>query len=143
MTQRRCVDASPTEAHSHPEEGIVGQQANRSEPSEHDVDRSENHARVSRRAVLRAGTLGAAAVGAVTAFPTLFGDLASAGPALQSGAAEAPAVATEAESVAALEGPIVAHIRDAATGELSLYVGEREIVYRDPGLIHQLTRAAR
>jgi hypothetical protein len=93
---------------------------------------------VSRRAVLRAGTFGAAAVGVVGAFPGLLGEFTSAGP-------EATAEASEAEAVtaSALEGPIVAHIRDAATGDISLYVGEREIVYRDAALVQKLTRAAR
>ena len=54
-----------------------------------------------------------------------------------------PAVAGEAESaVPAIEGLIVAHIRDAATGEMSLYVGEREVVYKDLPLVQQLARAA-
>jgi hypothetical protein len=101
--------------------------------------------RVSRRAVLRAGTLGAAAVGAVSAFPGLLGELTAAGPEVLGGASEATALATDTEAVSAsaLEGPIVAHIRDAATGEISLYVGEREIAYRDTALVHQLMRVTR
>jgi hypothetical protein len=60
---------------------------------------------------------------------------------------EAPAVtgaATAAETVApALSGPIVAHVTDAAAGELSIYVGEREMTFRDPVLVQHLLRAAR
>ena len=102
-------------------------------------------ARLSRRAVLRVGTIGAAAIGAVGAFPGLLGELTSAGPEVSAGASEGTAVATEAEAVSAsaLEAPIVAHIRDAATGDISLYVGEREIAYRDPALVQRLTHLAR
>jgi hypothetical protein len=101
--------------------------------------------RMSRRAVLRAGTIGAAAVGAVSAFPGLLGELTSAGPEVSAGASDATAVATEAEalSASAFEEPIVAHITNATTGDMSLYVGEREIPYRNPGLVHQLIRVAR
>jgi hypothetical protein len=100
---------------------------------------------MSRRAVLRAGTIGAAAVGAVSAFPGLLGELTAAGPEVSTGASDATAVATDAEalSASAFEDPIVAHIRDATTGDMSLYVGEREIAYRNPALVRQLVRVAR
>ena len=98
--------------------------------------------RMTRRAVLRAGTIGAAAVGAASAFPSLLGELSAAGPEVSGGASEATAVASETEAAAALDGPIVAHIKDAATGEMSLYVGEREVAYRDPALVHRLIRAS-
>jgi hypothetical protein len=100
---------------------------------------------MSRRAVLRAGTIGAAAVGAVTAFPSLLGELTAAGPEVSAGASDATAVATDAEALSAssFEEPIVAHIKDASSGDMSLYVGEREIPYRDPALVHKLIRVAR
>jgi hypothetical protein len=98
---------------------------------------------MTRRAVLRAGTIGAAAVGAASAFPGLLGELSTAGPEVSGGASEATAAASEAEAAAALDGPIVAHIKDAATGEMSLYVGEREVAYRDPALVHRLIRVSR
>jgi hypothetical protein len=97
---------------------------------------------MTRRAVLRAGTIGAAAVGAAGAFPGLLGELSSAGPEVSGGASEATVAASEAEAAAALDGPIVAHIKDAATGEMSLYVGEREVAYRDPALVHRLIHAS-
>jgi hypothetical protein len=37
----------------------------------------------------------------------------------------------------------VAHVTDAATGDLSIYVGEREVAFRDPVLVEHLLRAAR
>jgi len=99
--------------------------------------------RMTRRAVLRAGTIGAAAVGAASAFPSFLGELSAAGPEVSGGASEATAAASEAEAAAALDGPIVAHIKDAATGEISLYVGEREVAYRDSALVNHLIRATR
>ena len=89
---------------------------------------------VSRRAFLQRGALGAAAVGAAASIPGL--------PALLQGLeGDAPAATgavTEGESAV---GPIVAHVTDASTGEVSLYVGEREVAYRDPVLVRHLLRA--
>jgi hypothetical protein len=39
--------------------------------------------------------------------------------------------------------PMTAYVRDAATGEISVMVGHREVVARDPQLIRRLQRAAR
>jgi hypothetical protein len=39
--------------------------------------------------------------------------------------------------------PMTAYVRDAATGEISVMVGHREIVNKDPQLIRRLQRAAR
>lgn len=44
---------------------------------------------------------------------------------------------------ATLTGPIVAHVSDVATGEVTLFVGAREIVFRDPRLVACLIKAAR
>lgn len=119
----------------------MGQDAVQSEPADEPPGAAGGRVTgISRRAVLRAGTFGAAAAGALAAFPGLFSEVL---PAVSTGAAEAPALTGEAEAATpALEGLIVAHIRDAATGDLSLYVGEREIIYRDLPLVQQLTRAA-
>jgi hypothetical protein len=39
--------------------------------------------------------------------------------------------------------PMTAYVRDAATGEISVMVGHREVVTKDPQLIRRLQRAAR
>jgi hypothetical protein len=39
--------------------------------------------------------------------------------------------------------PMTAYVRDAATGEISVMVGHREIVTKDPQLIRRLQRATR
>lgn len=98
---------------------------------------------ISRRAMLRAGTVGAAAVGAISAFPGLLGGLVSAGPEASGVAADLTGEAPEVEGTAAeLSSPIVAHITDVSSGRLSLYVGEREITYHDAQLVQRLLRAS-
>jgi hypothetical protein len=49
--------------------------------------------------------------------------------------------AQEELSTATLAEPLVAHVRDLTTGEISLMVGEREIIFRDPGLVVRLLNA--
>ncbi len=89
----------------------------------------------SRRGFLAAGGIGAAAAGAGLFAP---------------GVAQAaePAAATTralpgrtAAGVPAVAGPIVAHIQDVTTGEISVMVGERAVVLRDPALVAALARA--
>lgn len=47
------------------------------------------------------------------------------------------------ELSAKLPGPIVVHVSDVATGEITLFVGVEEIVFRDPHLVARLIKAAR
>ena len=42
-----------------------------------------------------------------------------------------------------LPDPMVVHVRDVATAEISLMVGTREIVYQDPQLVAGLLEAVR
>jgi len=39
--------------------------------------------------------------------------------------------------------PLIAHITDLQTGEMSLYMGEREFTINDPGLASRLFGAAK
>ncbi len=39
--------------------------------------------------------------------------------------------------------PMTAYVRDAATGEISVMVGHREVVTRDPSLVRKLQRVTR
>jgi hypothetical protein len=90
---------------------------------------------LSRRAFLRRGTLTAAAVGVVGSVPGLSG-------LLSAGSADAPAIensASQAETdVGSLTEPLVAHVKDISTGEISLFRGAQEIVVRDPALARRL-----
>jgi hypothetical protein len=95
---------------------------------------------LSRRAFLRRGALTAAAVGVVGSVPGMSGMLAGA-------SAQAPAIAadsTEAETeVAPLTEPLIVHVTNASTGEISLYRGAQEIMVRDPALARRLLAASR
>ena len=95
---------------------------------------------LSRRRFLHHGSLTAAAIAAVGTVPGLSGLLAGT-------ASEAPAVddgVTGAEGDAgALSEPLVAHVKDVSTGEISLFQGEREITVRSPALARSLMSAAR
>jgi hypothetical protein len=92
---------------------------------------------VSRRGLLRNGSLavvGAGLVGAVPAF--------SAGDA--SAADRSPATAPESAALPAgtsLDGPLVAHVKDLSTGEIGVYMGTSEVTFRDPHLAAKLYRA--
>jgi hypothetical protein len=96
---------------------------------------------LSRRSFLTRGSLGVAAVGLVSAVPGLPGlltQVSSDAPAVDDAAADV----TGADA-AALSEPLVVHVKDLQSGEMSLYLGEREIAYRDPQLASRILRATR
>jgi len=96
---------------------------------------------VSRRTFLGRGTLAVAAAGVLSSVPGLSGLLTSAeadGPAVDAGAGDAGAAAG-----GDLAEPLVAHVRDVTTGEISVFNGTREVVVRDPQLAGRLVRAVR
>jgi hypothetical protein len=97
--------------------------------------------RVSRRAVVR-GAAGAAAVGAVAISSAGNAQAkAAARPGPDSAGALAPGAHHAGHS--ALEETIVVHVRDARTGHLDLYVGDRHIQVNDRDLASRLVKAAR
>jgi hypothetical protein len=94
----------------------------------------------SRRSFLKSGSAAVVAVGAISSLPALpavIGSVETQGPA-DVGAAEAAATDTES---AVLSEPLVAHVRDLATGEIGLFSGTREITLLDPQLAACLARA--
>ena len=93
---------------------------------------------VTRRTFLGRGSLAVAAAGVLSSVPGI-GALVGAA---ESGAPAADAAGADAAG-ADLTEPLVAHVRDAATGEISVFSGTREVVLRDPRLVAQLLRAAR
>jgi hypothetical protein len=95
---------------------------------------------VSRRTFLGRGSLAVAAAGVLSSVPGLSGLLGSA--EADAPAADASVAGTDA-GAADLTEPLVAHVRDISTGEMSVFNGTREIVLRDPRLANQLLRAAR
>lgn len=74
-----------------------------------------------------------------TASVATLGVLAAA-PGLVAVSEEPQAVATDLSGLT-LADTLIAHVRDVATGELSLMVGTQEIIYRDPDLVMRLVKA--
>ena len=95
---------------------------------------------LSRRSFLRRGTFTAATVAVVSSVPGLSSLVAGT-------AADAPAVETGASDAemdsGVLSEPLVAHVKDVGTGEISLFQGEREVLVRSPALARSLMSAAR
>ncbi len=74
------------------------------------------------------GVAGGALVGGLAAVPA------------RAGTPAAPAAGRGADAVP-VDG-LIAHVRDVAAGEISVMVGTREVVHRDPGLVRQLLAIA-
>ena len=90
-----------------------------------------------RRVFLTRGSIVVAAAGVATAMPGFASGLVAA-------EEEAPEVAAVVEGEAAtMTEPLVAHVRDLATGEIGLFSGTQEIVFRDPSLAARLFNATR
>ena len=92
---------------------------------------------IERRVFLTRGSIAVAAAGVVTAVPGLVSGLV----AVEEEAPEA-ASAVEGEAAAMTE-PLVAHVRDLATGEIGLFSGTQEVVFHDPSLAARLFHASR
>lgn len=96
-------------------------------------------AKQTRRGFIKQTSTSVATIGVLASIPGL-----NAIPALS---AAAEPVATDASaaglSAATIAGPLVAHISDFASGEISLLVGTQEIVYRDPELVMRLLNAVK
>jgi hypothetical protein len=91
---------------------------------------------LSRRLFLTKSSMTVVAAGVVSAMPAL--------PTIVTEAeAEAPAAESEVGEGEALTGPLVAHVKNLQTGEVSLYSGEREINILDRGLAARLFNAAK
>jgi hypothetical protein len=101
---------------------------------------------MSRRRFLRTGTIGVAAVGALSAIPglpSLLGDAEADAPGASSAASAAAASASPAlDDASGLATPLTAHVSDLS-GEISLFVENRTVVVRDPALVAKLLAAAR
>jgi hypothetical protein len=94
------------------------------------LDKERTMAKLTRRGFFRETTVSAATVGAMASIPglTMFLD--------------SPEDPVTEISPGAFVGPLVAHIRDAGTGEISLLVGTRELMFRDTDLVARLVKAA-
>ena len=88
-------------------------------------------AKLTRRGFFKQTSASAATFGVLVAIP---------GMAAATEAPEAPAVEV---SAANFTEPLMAHVSDLASGEISLLMGTREIIFRDPQLVMRLLQAAR
>jgi hypothetical protein len=90
-----------------------------------------------RRVFLTRGSMAVAAAGMVAASPGFVNGLVAT-------EAEAPAVESTIEGeLPTMAEPIVAHVRDLATGEIGIFSGTQEVVFHDPGLAARLFHASR
>ena len=88
---------------------------------------------IARRAVLKKASLGlvagVAATSGIARLPELLGDR-------DTGSESAPDLSPLGENV-------VAHVRNASTGEVAILAGDREVIKHDPALVGRLLGAAR
>ncbi len=94
---------------------------------------------INRRAFITRSGAVAAAAGAAVLIP---GQIGGAVSRVSNGAAATnlptAAVATSSKEPAA---PIIAHLRNAATGEISVFSGSEEFIVHDPALAARLVTA--
>jgi hypothetical protein len=91
---------------------------------------------LSRRLFLTKSSLTVVAAGVVSAVPALPSTVNAA-------EAEAPEAESAISDTEALSGPLIAHVKDLQTGEVSVYSGEREFTLIDRGLAARLFNAAK
>jgi hypothetical protein len=95
---------------------------------------------LSRRLFLQRGSMAVAMAGVASSMP-LLSEVATS-PA-GSEAASAATTASETPAGSQITEAVVAHVRDLGTGEMHLFVGERQIVLKDPGLARAIVQATR
>jgi len=99
----------------------------------------EDTPEISRRRFLRGASLGVAAgVAAAAALPSAASLVAAAQPASRptgDGASDA--------DLTAVGSDVIAHVRDASTGEIAVIVGDSERVFHDRALVARLLAGAR
>jgi hypothetical protein len=84
---------------------------------------------VSRQRFLSQAAAGAAVAGALAASPAI-------------SLARAAARPRPVGDRAGIQEPLIAHVRDAARGEISIMQGTHEVVLHDPDLVRRLLAAA-
>jgi hypothetical protein len=92
---------------------------------------------VTRRSFLIKGSAGAVGAAGLAA------GLAAGGLALSSAAAADTKDPELRPDEADVPGPVLVEIKDAATGEVEILVGEREVSFTDKALVAKVLRAAR
>ena len=92
---------------------------------------------LSRRSFLSRGSLALAAATTVPGLASIIETAPADAPEVEGAATEGEAAAADATA------PLIAHVSDLRSGQISFYEGEREFVLKDPGLAARLFRASR
>jgi hypothetical protein len=98
-------------------------------------------AELSRRKFLTGTSLGVAGIAASTILPSSSA-LAASAASRRAGSSTGTPFGPDTD-LSAVGSDVVAHVRDASTGEVAILVGGTEIVHRDPALVARLLRVAR
>jgi hypothetical protein len=99
----------------------------------HGFTREEHKmAKMTRRGFIKQTSVSVATLGVLAAAP-----LAAISDAPETAATD---LSVEETSAAQLGETLVAHVRDFATGEISVMSGTQEIIFRDPELMMRLIR---
>ena len=85
---------------------------------------------LNRRSFLRRTSVGAATLGLLSSVPAF------------AVISESPPDTIPEAADTTVNGPLIAHVSDVATGEVALLLGSREITFRDPQLVARLIKAA-
>jgi phospholipase C len=88
---------------------------------------------ISRRAFIGRASATVAAAGVAAAIPATIASAATTGHAPQ---------AEHVTTGTITDQPVIAHVKDLGTGEISLYAGFDEITVHDRGLAHALARVS-
>ena len=86
-------------------------------------------AKLTRRGFMRQASVSAASAGVLATVPSL-------------GITHA-AASESALELSAHDGPLAAHVRNVATGEIAIYVGTRQIIIHDREIVARLIKAIR
>ena len=90
-------------------------------------------AKLARRGFLKRTTASVATIGVMASIPAALTAMSDAPQITET-------AGTDLSSLSLAEGPLVAHISNLATGEISLLSGTQEIVFRDPDLVMRLLK---
>ena len=90
-------------------------------------------AKLARRGFLKRTTASVATIGVMASIPAALTALSDAPQITET-------AGTDLSSLSLAEGPLIAHISNLATGEISLLSGTQEIVFRDPDLVMRLLK---
>jgi hypothetical protein len=90
-------------------------------------------AKLARRGFLKRTTASVATIGVMASIPAALTAMSDAPQITET-------AGTDLSSLSLAEGPLIAHISNLATGEISLLSGTQEIVFRDPDLVMRLLK---